>query len=84
MPTKQDTQGVLTSELITFGIPTITSNLDVCIEMFGDFDNVVLIDNYKDNDLDKIISKFSLGFKKNTKFYRINTIQKEIDLFKEL
>lgn len=84
MPTKHDTQGVLTSELITFSIPTITSNLDVCIEMFNDFDNVVLIDNYKDNDLDKIISKFSLGFKKNTKFYRINTMQKEIDLFKEL
>ena len=45
IPTKHDTQGVMACEMATFGIPTITSNIEVCREIFSSFENVKLIDN---------------------------------------
>lgn len=83
MPTKQDTQGVLTCELATFGIPTITSDIDVCKEVFNGFKNVILINN-SINDLDSIIKNFKCSKNKNEKYFSKNTISKEIELFKEL
>ena len=83
MPTKQDTQGVLTCELLTFGIPTLTSNLEVCEEIFKDFKNVKLIDN-SINKLDDIIRDIKYTNDKNEKYFSKNTISKEVELFKEL
>ena len=34
MPTRADAQGVMACEMATFGIPLITSNIDVCKEVF--------------------------------------------------
>ena len=45
MPTRRDTQGVMSCELVTYGIPLITSDLSVCKEMFADIENVKLISN---------------------------------------
>lgn len=83
MPTKQDTQGVLTCELLTFGIPTLTSNLEVCEEIFKDFKNVKLIDN-SINKLNDIIRDIKYTNDKNEKYFSKNTISKEVELFKEL
>jgi len=83
MPTKQDTQGVLACELATFGIPLITSDIDVCKEIFNGFENVVLLNN-SINDLDIIIKDLKHSNSKNEKYYSKNTILKEIELFKEL
>ncbi|MHC5217994.1 glycosyltransferase [Enterococcus sp. LJL128] len=83
MPTRADAQGVMMCEMATFGIPTITSDIDVCQEVFSNFTNVTLIDNDEFNKIDekKLKSKYE---EKNKMFYRENTIGHEIKLFKEL
>lgn len=85
LPTKEDTQGVMTCEMFTYGIPTITSNIEVCREIFGDIENVRLIDNdnlenVRLNDLLKEMS--NLKSKTNDKYYKKNTLMKEIELIK--
>ena len=49
MLTRRDTQGVMSCELVTYGIPLITSNLPICKEIFGKIPNVVYIDNENEN-----------------------------------
>lgn len=88
MPTREDTQGVMTCELATFGIPTITSDIDVCREMFDSFENVILVNqNELLSELPKyyknIIEHRKSAFK-NKKFYKENTTKKEVDLIKML
>lgn len=85
MPTKHDTQGVMTCEIATFGIPTITSNIEVCKEIFSEFENVSLIDNDNDNiDLKKVLSDLEnkIPYKKNYKYFFDNTVAKEIEIIK--
>ncbi len=48
MLTRRDTQGVMSCELVTYGIPLITSELPVCREMFGSLSNVAFVDNEDD------------------------------------
>lgn len=83
MPTRRDSQGVMVSELATFGIPVITSNLDVCKEMFSDFGNVFFLDENQIINLDKELT-FSERMDNNEKFFEKNTIDKEIKLIREL
>ncbi len=85
LPTRQDTQGVMTCEMATYGIPTITSNIMVCREIFEDFDNVSLINNDENIDLERIISELEKGnpYKKNERYFAKNTIMKEIELIKK-
>lgn len=83
MPTRHDTQGVLSSEFVSFGIPLVTSNLPVTKEMFSDFDNAILVDDFNTFDLDSLFNN-KYKYKDNKKFYRSNTIEKEIKLFEEL
>lgn len=86
LPTKQDTQGVMTCEVATYGIPTITSNIEVCREIFNDFDNVELINNnLKEVNLDKTLNDLlkQKNNIKNTKYFAKNTIKKEVELLKE-
>lgn len=82
MPTRRDSQGVMSCELATFGIPLITSDLEVCKEMFSDFTNVALLNN---EDMTQNIRKIELkSGNQNKKFYKENTIYKEIELLNRL
>lgn len=87
IPTRADAQGVMACEMATFGIPVITSDIDVCKEVFADFDNVGYIDNDKlEIDIERIFKKLtSINVEeKNTKYFAKNTIDKEIQLFNKI
>lgn len=85
MPTRRDSQGVMSCELATFRIPLITSDLEVCKEMFSDFKNVALLNNEDIAQEVKEIEKLSLkSGNQNKKFYKENTIYKEIELLNRL
>lgn len=59
MPTRRDSQGIMTCELLTYGIPVITSDLDICKEITKGFSNAYLVSNDIDKiDLDKILNVF--------------------------
>src|SRR5690606_4654686 len=45
MPTRTDAQGLMMCEMATFGIPVVTSDIDVCRDICDEFENVVLINN---------------------------------------
>ena len=87
LPTKEDTQGVMTCEMFTYGIPTITSDIEVCREIFSDVSNVKFIDN---NNLDKVdlnqllAEMENIKFSKNEKYFKKNTINKEIELINKI
>lgn len=86
MPTKADAQGVMACEIATFGIPLVTSNIDVCKEVFEGFENVIYIDNYSSVKVETL-NLDSLKMKKidkNNKFMKINTIDNEIKLFNKI
>ncbi|RKI30434.1 glycosyltransferase family 1 protein [bacterium 1xD8-6] len=51
LPTRLDAQGVMMCEFATYGIPVITSDLDVCREVLGDLQNIGYIDN---EDIDSV------------------------------
>lgn len=82
MFTRRDTQGVMSCELATYGIPLITSNLPVCHEMLDDFSNVTFIDN-NNIEIERIIQIPSEEIDKNNKFDETNTVLREIALIKK-
>ena len=87
MPTRQDTQGLMTCEMATYGIPTITSDIPVCHEICDAFDNVKLIDNSNTAlDLTPLLDELQKGvpYPKNPQYFAENTIGKEIVLFEKL
>ena len=87
LPTRADAQGVMACEMATFGIPLITSDIDVCREVFSGFDNVVLIDNQVgDIDLRSLLTMLEgrQTSVKNAQYFMKNTVHKEIDLFRSL
>jgi glycosyltransferase involved in cell wall biosynthesis len=45
LPTRFDTQGVLACEVAAYGMPLVTSDIEICREVLGGFDGVHLIDN---------------------------------------
>lgn len=82
MPTRTDAQGLMACEIASIGMPMITSDIDVCHEIFAEFQNVEYIDN---NNPDKdFISKFDRLQANDIipvdKYYYKNTIIKEINL----
>lgn len=84
MPTRTDAQGLMMCEMAAFGIPVITSDIDVCHEVFDGFENVFFINND-----DPILSLSSFKkrksiCKKDTRFYKKETIGRELDLIKSL
>ncbi|HZJ69117.1 MAG TPA: glycosyltransferase [Candidatus Eisenbacteria bacterium] len=89
MPTRRDSQGVLTCELLTYGIPVITSDLPVCREICDGFNNYILISNDINKvDLTKAIQyleqfKYAEGIKIE-KYFAENTARKEVGLLKNL
>lgn len=81
--TREDTQGVMTCELAEYGIPVITSDIEVCKEICGDLCNVSLIENEIDKvDLmgtfEALIEK--VPYKKQGKFSYSNTVRLEENL----
>lgn len=85
MPTREDTQGVMSCEMATFGLPLITSNIDVCKEIFSIYENVHLINNDEaDLNLSPILgSMLKKGF--NKKHYCENeTLRIELEKLIEL
>lgn len=85
MPTRRDSQGVMSCELATFGIPVITSKLDVCKEMLDGFENVQLMSDTDllELDLDAELRKRHPNTA-NNKFSFDNTVKKEIELIEAI
>lgn len=85
--TREDTQGVMTCEFATYGIPVITSDINVCHEFFEDMPNVRMISN---NNLNVNICEIkeellrNAPYNKNNKYFGDNTIKKEIKLYQRL
>ena len=85
MPTKNDTQGIMACEMATFGMPLITSDIDVCKVVFDGFKNVAFISNNDYNlDLSTVVTKIGPCSSKNDKFFYNNTIVKEVIFLKSL
>lgn len=87
IPTRVDAQGVMACEMATFGIPVITSNIDVSKEIFNDFTNVGFISNTKENDhFESLFEELTKGlpYEKNDKYFARNTILAEAQLFEDL
>lgn len=81
--TRHDTQGVMSCECATYGIPVVTSNIKVCQEIFSVFDNVQLISNDVRNiNIESTLNDLVLGlpYRKETKYFCENTIEKEVHL----
>lgn len=87
MLTRRDSQGVMSCELASYGIPLITSDLAVCHEMFDSFYNVKMVQNDISSDcLEQVYQEINENYKDtiNIKFYNKNTVEKEIDIFRGL
>lgn len=87
MPTLTDAQGLMASEMATYGIPLITSDIPVCREVFDGFRNVAFISNDNYNySLRTLFEDLVAGtpYNPNKKYYAENTCQKEIEVFKAL
>lgn len=87
LPTRLDAQGVMACEIATLGMPMITSNLPICIEMMKEFTNVVYLDNLKtDIDISHFVESITSthNSERVTKFYSKNTIEKELDFFESV
>lgn len=85
--TREDTQGVMTCELAAYGMPVITSDIEVCHEFFSSMPNVIMINN----DLRGIdITSISMQLWNNRpyildhSYYAENTIKREVELFKKM
>ena len=83
MPTRYDAQGVMVCEMATYGIPVITTDFEVCVEMLSDFENVQFVneDSFKELKFDNIVK---MECEKNSKFSPNILINKELGFFNEL
>lgn len=86
MLTRTDAQGLMACEMATYGIPLITSDIEVCKEIFDTFENVAFINNdRKDIDIESVFMKLkNQESTKNKKYFSINTIGKEIELLNKI
>ena len=87
LPTREDTQGVMTCEMAAYGLPVITSDIPVCHEIFDPLENVILIDNQNTAlDLTPLLQDLTgkVPFQKDPRYFYRNTTQKEIELLKQL
>ena len=87
MLTREDTQGVMTCEMETYGIPVITSDIEVCHEFFENMSGVKMIPNSPiSNSINDIYEELysRLPFEKDKRFFAQNTIEREIQLFQSI
>ena len=83
MPTRNDTQGLMSCEMIAMGIPLITSDIPVCHEFFDGFENVYFIDNDDENiNLSEYLGKPTHTLK-YTRCTADKTVMKEVELIKK-
>lgn len=83
MLTRRDSQGVMSCELASYGIPLITSDLSICHEMFDTFDNVKMVSNdVQPNQIENIYEKIKSleTLQENDRFYHKNTVVKEVNI----
>lgn len=85
LPTREDTQGLMACEFATYGMPLITSDIDVCKEVFDSCENVAFISN-KTPNIDIAMRKLqsNRSYDKWRKYFADNTIKKEIEFLKWL
>lgn len=83
MPTKTDAQGLMMCEMATYGIPVVTSDIDVCHEVLDDFSNVAFISNTGKDRLGPIVKRFeeSAAIPHQDKYFERNTSGQEYRLF---
>lgn len=85
--TRNDTQGVMTCEMAAFGIPVITSDIEVCHEFFSAMPNVAMISNGDVDTIDilSVREKLYAGipFTKDQTYFAKNTIAKELSLIEQ-
>ena len=81
LPTREDTQGLIACEMASFGIPLITSDIEVCREVFEKCPKVSFINNDCPN-LKEAVNNLDLdsGISKWTEYYSVNTVDKETEL----
>ena len=85
MPTKNDTQGIMACEMATFGMPMITSDIEVCRSVFDGFANVAFISNEDTNiALQDIVLRIKPTKEKVKKYFFENTILREVELLKSI
>lgn len=76
MPTRCDAQGLMMCEMAAFGIPVITSDIDVCHEVFDGFENAFFINNDSTYNLDELCSSH-IDSIKDRRFFESNTVREE-------
>lgn len=84
--TREDTQGVMTCELSVYGIPVITSDIEVCREICGELHNVALISNEISTvDLTFVYNKLITNYttQKSRAYSYSNTVSREECLIKK-
>lgn len=83
MPTRLDAQGVMMCEMASFGIPVITSNIEICQEISSVLDNVIMID-HNDTNLDMHTLQTQIEKAHHMQishyFFAENTMAKEVEL----
>lgn len=85
MPTKTDAQGLMMCEFATYGIPVITSDISVCKEVLEGFDNIAYISNENPYlDFKAFFKSLNKSPQINRRFFKENTVRKELDLLKKL
>ncbi|MFC0272243.1 glycosyltransferase [Metabacillus herbersteinensis] len=88
MPTRLDAQGVMMCEIATYGMPIVTSDLPICKEMLGSFDNVFFMNNENVNiDLHSVLTEIKpieTTKELKQKFSLENTTLKELNVVKAL
>lgn len=87
MLTRNDTQGVMSCEISSTGMPLITSDIKVCREVFACFQNVVLVQNDADiidlKQMMKALEK-NLPYEIARDYFAENTAGKEIDIIRSV
>ena len=84
MLTRRDTQGVMSCELVTYGIPLITSDLPVCREIFEKIPSVAFMNNEVENEnFSQIYVNILKEYRtKIDKFGYGNTVEREENIIK--
>lgn len=87
MFTRSDTQGVMTCEMATFGMPVISSDIEVCQEILSCFPNARLVsNNLGEQDIEELYRELESGlpYEKCKKYFAENTIAKEMELYSRI
>ena len=86
MPSRHDSQGVMSCEIATYGMPLLVSDIPVCREIFRPFPNAAYLENDRDADLAGILKHLESGlpYAKTDAYSPANTTGREIGLIREV